>query len=189
MVEHLFNVERLLRLKIYLAILEEEGELNCNLTDNQWLIITNLKVLLQPFMIAQRLLEGVVSITKSLISYMIYKIRKGLQTAIVNDQSSQHVIITGGKMLHKLNEIFGSGEEGTVAVEHLTEGANRHPKGIPLLALMASLLDPRMKGGIGIPPYDREQIWVAIKDRIIQISIDGTNANLLIYKYSSPMFK
>ncbi len=47
-------VERLIQLKPYLALLEEEGDLDCNLSDQQWLVISNLKFLLQPFMIAQR---------------------------------------------------------------------------------------------------------------------------------------
>jgi hypothetical protein len=45
-------VERLIQLGPYLAFLEEEGDLDCNLTDEQWIIITNLKFILQPFMIA-----------------------------------------------------------------------------------------------------------------------------------------
>jgi hypothetical protein len=172
-------VDRLIRLKAYLALLEEEGELDCNLSDDQWTIITNLKVVLQPFMIAQRLLEGESYVTVSLIPYMIYKIRKGLQSAIANDRSSQHVIITGGKMLQKLNDTFGTGEEGTVAEENLTEGAKRRPKGIPILVLMASLLDPRMKGGIGIPSQDKEQIWAAIKDEVIRIAIEDADVDVI----------
>jgi hypothetical protein len=144
-------VERLIRLKAYLALLEKEGELDYNLSVEQWTIVTNLKVLLQTFMIAQRLLEGEAYVTVSLILYMIYKIRKGLQNAITNDQSSQHIIISGGKMPHRMNDIFGSGEKSTVADKHLTQGPKRRPKGIPILALMASLLDPRMKGGVCIP--------------------------------------
>ena len=144
-------VERLLRLKMYFAILQEEGDLDSNLTDQQWKIIADLKVLLQPFMIAQRLLEGESYVTVSLIPYIIYKIRKGLTSAINNEHSSEHVISTGRKMLQKFNETFGTGVEGTVAEDHLTEGPKRRPKGIPLLSLMASLLDPRMKGGVGIP--------------------------------------
>jgi hypothetical protein len=51
-------VDHLLRLKMYLIILGDEGVLEGNLTEQQWKIITDLKTLLQPFMIAQRLLEG-----------------------------------------------------------------------------------------------------------------------------------
>jgi hypothetical protein len=49
-------IERLLRLKIYLAILEEKGDLTINLTEVQWNIVADLKALLEPFMMAQRLL-------------------------------------------------------------------------------------------------------------------------------------
>jgi hypothetical protein len=51
-------IERLIQLRPYLALLEEEGDLDCNLSNEQWNIISNLKFLLQPFMIAQKLLEG-----------------------------------------------------------------------------------------------------------------------------------
>jgi hypothetical protein len=165
-------VERLIRLKAYLAILAEEGELDVNLSNDQWTIAANLKVLLQPFMIAQRLLEGETYVTVSLIPYIIYKIRKGLTSAILNEHSSEHVVSTGRKMLQKFNELFGTGAEGTVAHDHLTEGPKRRPKGIPLLSLMASLLDPRMKGGIGIPELDKYYIWQEIKDEAIQIATE-----------------
>jgi hypothetical protein len=51
-------VERLIRLRPYLVLLEEEGALDYILTDQQWIIVTNLKFILQPFMVAQRLLKG-----------------------------------------------------------------------------------------------------------------------------------
>jgi hypothetical protein len=73
-------------------------------------------------MLAQRLLEGEAYVTVSLIPYMIYKIRKGLQLAITDVESSHHVTVTGQKMLQKMNEFFRSGDEGTVANEYNTEG-------------------------------------------------------------------
>jgi hypothetical protein len=75
--------DRLLRQKIYLSLLENEGDLTCNLTDSQWLIVRDLHILLKPFMIAQRLLEGEAYVTISLVPYIVYKIRKGLQQAII----------------------------------------------------------------------------------------------------------
>jgi hypothetical protein len=48
--------DRLLRLKIYFSLLENESDLTCNLTESQWLIKCDLHLLLKPFMIAQRLL-------------------------------------------------------------------------------------------------------------------------------------
>jgi len=38
--------------------MEAEGNLDCNLNDNQWWIIEDTCVLLKPFMFTQRTLEG-----------------------------------------------------------------------------------------------------------------------------------
>lgn len=54
-----FMVDRPIRLKKYLARLEEEGALDSNLSSQQWEIIIDLKCLQQPFMIAQRLAERI----------------------------------------------------------------------------------------------------------------------------------
>jgi hypothetical protein len=74
--------DQLLCLKIYLSLLEKEGDLTCNLTDSQWLIVHDLHILLKPFMIAQKFMEGEAYVTISLVPYMVYKIRKGLQQAM-----------------------------------------------------------------------------------------------------------
>jgi hypothetical protein len=66
----------LLRLKLYLSLLESEGDLQCNLTDSKWLIVANLCTLLKPFMITQKLLEGQAYVKISLVHYMVYKTRK-----------------------------------------------------------------------------------------------------------------
>jgi len=39
--------------------MEAEGNLDCNLNDNQWFIVEDTCVLLKPFMFAQKTLEGV----------------------------------------------------------------------------------------------------------------------------------
>jgi hypothetical protein len=166
-------VECLLRLKMYLIILEDEGVLEGNLTEQQWKIITDLKTLLQPFMIAQRLLEGESYVTVTLVPFMLYKIRKDLNRAVNNEQSSPHVVEIGRSMLEKFNEIFGTGEEGSVAYNVFDDG--RRPRGIPRLTLMASLLDPRMKAGLGIPPADKDQIWRMIKDEANRIATENLN--------------
>jgi len=57
--------DELHRLKMYLCLLENEGDLTCNLTDAQWCIVCDLHILLKPFMIAQRLLEGQTYVTSS----------------------------------------------------------------------------------------------------------------------------
>jgi len=171
-------VEQLIRLKMYLAILQEEGELTTNLTEAQWTILSDLKALLQLFMIAQRLLEGEKYVTiLLLVPYMIYKMRKDLLVAVQDQRSSAHVVEVGTKMLNKLNETFGTGAEGTVAMGYIDEGARHHPKGILLLTLMASILDPRMKADIDVPNLVKGYIWQMLKEDAINIALDSLDAH------------
>jgi len=78
-----------------------------DLTDRQWDIIVDLHFLLKPFMIAQCLLEGEVYVAVSLVPYMIYKMRKGLQTLTDLDTSSPYVKSIAREMLVIFNRNFG----------------------------------------------------------------------------------
>ena len=162
--------DRLLRLKIYLSLLENEGDLTCNLTESQWLIVHDLHILLKPFMIAQRLLEGEAYVTISLVPYMVYKIRKRLQQAMESPTSTGYIRGIAAEMIVVFNTHFGHGGDGTVATENLQPGIRRRPKGINMLALMASFLDPRMKGGVGISDADKEIIYDNVRESIIEIA-------------------
>jgi hypothetical protein len=84
--------ERLLHLRPYFYLMEADGSLDKNLTEVQWMIIKDTTVLLQPFMFAQRLLEGETYVTVSMIAYIIWKVRKGLVAAIESPNSSLHVM-------------------------------------------------------------------------------------------------
>jgi hypothetical protein len=68
---------RLLRLKPYLALMEANGLLDCNLTEAQWQVIADTCTILQPFMIAQKFLEGESYVTISMFSYLCFTIKKG----------------------------------------------------------------------------------------------------------------
>ncbi len=72
-------VDRLLHLKIYLPLMEEEGDLTCNLNPTQWLIVGDLQATLKPFVLAQKLLEGQSYATISLIPYLAFKVKKNLE--------------------------------------------------------------------------------------------------------------
>jgi hypothetical protein len=113
---------RLLRLKAYLALMEDEGDLECNLSPSQWLIVSDLQKTLQPFMLAQWLLEGESYATISLVPYLIYKVRKNLQALRDSAASSLHILPICTRMIAKLDEIFGDGVEGIVASDTLQEG-------------------------------------------------------------------
>jgi hypothetical protein len=163
--------ERLMKLRTVLTIMHLEGSMRLFLTDAQWDIVTDMIVVLKPFMIAQRLLEGQSYVTISLIPYMLYKIRNGLRIANVDPLSSPQVQTITTRMLEKFNEEFGTGEEYTVAVNRVTETRNRHVKGIPLIVLIAMFLDPRTKTGTGIPVTDREIMWQYIEEELVELAM------------------
>lgn len=63
--------------------------MNKNLNDEQWIIIRDSTVVvLKPFMCAQRVLEGETYLTISMIPYIIWKVRKGLEDVIESPESS-----------------------------------------------------------------------------------------------------
>jgi uncharacterized protein YqjF (DUF2071 family) len=62
--------------------MEAEGSLKKNLSVQHWEIISDTCAVLEPFMVVQKLLEGETYVTVSLIPYLIFKIRKGLQSVI-----------------------------------------------------------------------------------------------------------
>ena len=95
--------DRLLRLKMYLCLHKNEGALTCNLTDSQWCIVCDLHILLKPFMIAQKLLEGQIYVTISLVPYIIYKIRKGLREAIDSITSTEYIRSIAAEMIQIFN--------------------------------------------------------------------------------------
>ena len=64
---------------------------------------------------------------------------------------------------------WGCGEPGTVSREYLTEGPNRRPRGIPLITLLASLLDPRFKIGPGLAQEDKDYLWSIILHQMIGV--------------------
>ena len=61
-------------------------------------------------------------VTISLVPFMIYKIRSGLTIANTREASSPQVRTISTLMLQKFCEEFGSGDEETVAFDHITEG-------------------------------------------------------------------
>jgi len=110
-------------------------------------------------MIAQKLLEGQTYVTINLVPFIIYKIRKGLQEAIGSQTSTEYIRSIAAEMIQIFNTHFGQGDAGVVATENLETGKRKQPKGINILALMASFLDPRMKGGVGLSNEDKEVIY------------------------------
>ncbi len=97
-------------------------------------------------MIAQKLLEGQAYVTISLVPYMIRTAKKGLVQAASSPDLSEYVRSIATEMLQIFWEHFGDG------------------------ALMASFLDSRMQGGVGISEADKVVIYDNIWSSMIEIA-------------------
>ena len=107
--------------------MEAEGSLKKNLSADHWSIIVDTCAVLEPFMFAQKLLEGETYVTISLVPYLIFKIRKGLQSLLdaPDNQTSAQIRALARKMMYKFECNWGSGEPGTVATEYISLGPNQ----------------------------------------------------------------
>ena len=161
---------RLVRLKQYFYIMELEGSLDCNLSEVQWRVVEDTCKVLEPFMNAQKLLEGENYITVSFVPFLISSIRRGLQAVLADANSSDQVVALVTKMLNVFDKHWGTGEDGTVATDHQSTGPNRRPKGIPLLTLLASLVDPRFKTGPGLSNEDKSFLWDEILEEMVVLA-------------------
>jgi hypothetical protein len=121
----------------------------------QWIIVELVRNVLEPFMIAQKLLEGEKYITISFVPGIIYSIREGLK-AVENDENNhESVKVLSRKMLVDFCRRWESGDEMTVFSENETEGTQRTLKGLSKLTMMAAACDPRTKFLMGIPDTDK----------------------------------
>jgi hypothetical protein len=96
--------ERLLHLQPYFSLMAAEGQLRKNLTDAQWLVVKDTTTLLEPFMCAQRLLEGKNYVTVSLAPFIVWKVHHGLRAAMESPESSKHVVNLTRKMYTQFEE-------------------------------------------------------------------------------------
>ena len=84
-----------MRLKPYLELMEVEGTLKCNLSVDQWKVVEDTCDVLEPFMCAQRLMEGESYVTISMFPYFLHKIRVN---AILERPTSAQVYSLARKM-------------------------------------------------------------------------------------------
>jgi len=120
-------------------------------------------------MFAQKTFEGETYVTISMVPYVLYRIRSLLLEAMNTPNISIQVANLIQKMTNAFELHWGCGEPGTVSREYQTEGPNRRPRGIPLITLLASLLDPRFKIGPGLAQEDKDYLWIVILHQMIGI--------------------
>jgi len=115
-------------------------------------------------MIAQMLLEGQTYVTISLVTNIIYKIRKGIQEAIGSPTATDNIRSIVAEMIQVFSTHFAQGGAGMVAIENLETGDRKQPKGINIF------LDPRIKCGVGLSNEDNDIIYEKSREAIIEIT-------------------
>ena len=88
--------------------------------------------------------------------------RRHIQDLLLEENEA--IASAAQSMKVKFVERFGSGELGSVLLEHASLGPNRVRKGIPRYALYAMVLDPRFKELEILTEDERRQLWEWIKE-------------------------
>ena len=161
-------VERLLRLRTYIATIQDAHErITTNLTDKEWEILKHIKNILHPFKLAQEFLEDQKYVTISCIPLVISSIRQSLMIKGENAILPANFVLRN-VLLRNLNARFGSGVNGTVIGEHLGVSPYNCPIGFSIHTLLGVALDPRTKNGIGVGPRDIQDIYKKLKEWAVQ---------------------
>jgi hypothetical protein len=172
-------LDRLLKLKSYFGVLQSQGIISCNLTDEQWIMVSKYCKILKPFMLVQRALEGEKYVTASTIPYCIHKIRE-LLTPSPDADVNDPIVMIQKALLEDFNKRWGKGAPGTVILENETYGSKQRQKGIPKLIFLACALDPRTKSLCGIPTEEHYLLWKLLHERMMLLfnehdSVVGVN--------------
>ena len=184
-------INRLLELKESFSTLVRRDLLSqdMNLTDEQWDALNDIKALLEPFMIVQKVLEGQKYPTASLVPYLIKKVRDGLEKVALHNRLPA-IRDLASKMLTDgtsgFNTYWGSGAPGTIFDEHSTMGPRNRQKGCPLPTLIASALDPRLKHLPFLNDVDKAKVWSAVLTLMREFQTKK-NAELIVAPLDVPV--
>jgi hypothetical protein len=95
---------------------------------------------------AQKLLEGENYVTISLVHVVVKNMRKQLEELLADrlhqSEYIKNMVVT---LYNSFQEKWGSGIEGTIWGEHLSEGHGRRHVGLRVLHMTSAYLDPRFK--------------------------------------------
>jgi zinc finger BED domain-containing protein 1 (E3 SUMO-protein ligase ZBED1) len=143
-------IERFLDLVPYIDMLVLRGAVVANevLSGAELEELRELKKILKPFMVVQKMLEGQKYVTNSLMPYVIHSIREEIKETLENAETEEMRRFVQKILSHNtkgFNTYWGTGAPGTVFTENETLGNFQRQKGIPKKTLMASFLDPRTK--------------------------------------------
>ena len=157
-------INRLLLLKPYISYLCSQPDVEVtNLNDAQWKLLGDIVIILEPFMLAQKLLEGETYVTLSLVVSIIEGLRKQLARAASNVDNSAYVQSMLSALTQSFTAEWGTGDADTQFDLHKTLAYRKRMQGFRMIHMLAALLDPRTKKLITFGLQDRRKIQEELK--------------------------
>ena len=158
---------RLIELKASLLALEqvEDGIYippDIRLTSDEWSILETCVSILEPFMDAEKTLEGEKYVTASLTIPILFIIRRAIETQIDSQVISAETRVNIVSLLQAFEQRFGT-FDSTLRPTHeefgnAIEGFHRQPRGFTESQCLASLLDIRTKSRFWLPSRDHPRL-------------------------------
>jgi zinc finger BED domain-containing protein 1 (E3 SUMO-protein ligase ZBED1) len=149
-----------------------------NLTDLQWATVKDVVVILAPFMLAQKYLEGEKYVTISAVPTIINCIRVKLQRQQQSNSNSRYAVQILKVLLESFNAQWGSGVPNTMFDEHLRFGKGQRHKGFRKVHMLAALLDPRYKELKGFGEEDKKKIYKLLFVEVMKVAIERDGVHL-----------
>ena len=163
-------LSRLLRLKLYFDVMEEQNLLHHNLLKEEWGIVECLVESLKPFQHAQRVLEGEKYVTISLVPFMILEVRDSLKNMATH--ADEQIRNVGKTLYDDFIERWGNGNDGTEIEINGDRSFRNRQVGLPKSTIIASLLDPRLKHVASFGPVDTDRAWALLKYELLSVFMD-----------------
>jgi hypothetical protein len=180
---------RLLELKGSLLALEQvEGGMyvpsECRLTSVEWSILDVCVGILEPFMEAEKTLEGEKYVTASLTIPILFTIRRAIATKMACRDISQETRSNLVKVLAAFEQRFGTFDTtlppATEQHGNAIEGEKRQPCGFTESQCIASALDIRTKSRFWLPSRDHARLNEVIIAKATQLSSSQSPARQTI---------
>jgi hypothetical protein len=157
-------INRLLLLKPYISYLCSQPDVEVtNLNDAQWKLLGDIVIILEPFMLAQKLLEGETYVTLSLVVSIIEGLRKQLARAASNVDNSAYVQSMLSVLTKSFTAEWGTGKADTQFDMQKTLGYRNRMQGFRMIHMLAALLDPRTKKLMTFGLLDKRKIQEELK--------------------------
>jgi hypothetical protein len=169
---------RLIQLRGSLSALEqvEDGiyiPSELRLTSDEWNILEVCVCILEPFMEAEKTLEGEKYVTASLTIPILFLIRNKIETQINSPVISEETRLNLGTVMDAFVQRFGTFDStlppASQQYGNAIEGKNRQPNGFTEMQCMASALDIRTKSRFWLPTRDHPRLNDVIVRKAVEL--------------------